>query len=54
MLSVCSNRHEKSRLRHVNFIHIKHDTESYTSMNTERAEHCHLMFCDLGKERDKE
>jgi len=32
MLDVCSNRHEKSRFRYVNFIHIKRDTESYTDM----------------------
>jgi len=30
ILYVCSNRHEKSRFRHVNFIHIYLDQESYT------------------------
>jgi len=27
--------------------------ESYTDMNTEPAEHCYSMFCNLGKGRDK-
>jgi len=53
MMDVCSNRHEKSRLRHVNFIHIQLDPESYADMNAEAAEHHHLMFCNLGKGRDK-
>ena len=53
MLDVCSNRHEESRLRHVNFIHIQLDPESYRDMNTETADHRHLMFCNLGKGRDK-
>jgi len=44
----------KSRLRHVNFIHIYLDTEIYTDMNAEPAEHRHLLFCNLGWERDKE
>jgi len=26
---------------------------SYTEMNTEPPEHCYLMFCNLGKGRDK-
>jgi len=53
ILNVCSNRHEKSRLWHVNFIHINLDPESYTYMNAEPAEHSHLLFCNLGKGRDK-
>jgi len=32
MLNACSNRHEKSRLRYVNFIRIKLDPESYTDI----------------------
>jgi len=43
----------KSRLRHVNFIHIHLDPESYTDINAEPAEHRHLLFCNLGKGRDK-
>jgi len=53
MLDVCSNRHEKSRLQHVNFTHISLDPESYTDMNAEPGEHRRLMFCNLGKGRDK-
>jgi len=53
MLNVCSNRHEKSCLRHVNFIHIQLDTESSTDMNAEPPEHRHLLFCNLRKGRDK-
>jgi len=45
----------KSRLRHVNFIQIYLDPESYrpTYMNPEPAEHRHLLFCNLGKGRHK-
>jgi len=43
----------KSRLRHVNFIHIYLDPESYTYINAEPAEHCHLLFCNLSKGRHK-
>jgi len=53
MLDVCSNRHEKSCLRHVNFIHIQLDPESCADMNAEPAEHRHFMFYNLGKGRDK-
>jgi len=53
MLDVCSNRHEKSNLRYVNFIHILLDPESYTDMNAKPAEHRHLIFCNLGKLKDK-
>jgi len=53
VLDVCSNRHEKSCLRYVNFIHIYFDPESYTDMNAEPAEHRHLLFCNLGMRRDK-
>jgi len=50
---LCSNRHEKSRFRYINFIHISLAPESYTDMNAELTEHGHLMFCNLGKGRDK-
>jgi len=53
ILNVCSNRHEKSRLRYVNFIHIYLDPESYTDMNAEPAEYRHLLLCNLDKGRDK-
>jgi len=43
----------KSRLRHVNFILIYLDPESYIDMNAEPAEHRHLLFCNLGKERQE-
>jgi len=43
----------KNRLRHVNFIHISLDPEIYTDMNAELTEHSHLLFCNLGKGRDK-
>ena len=43
----------KSRLRHVNFIHIYLDPESCTDINAEPAEHRDLLFCNLGKKRDK-
>jgi len=43
----------KSRSRHVNFIHIYLDPESYTYMNAEPAEHRHLLICNLGKGRHK-
>jgi len=51
ILTVCSNGQEKSRLRHVNFIYL--DPESYADMNAEPAEHRDLLFCHLGKGRDK-
>jgi len=53
MLHACSNRHEKSRLRHVNFIHIYLDPESYKVMNAEPAENRDVLFCNLGKGRIK-
>jgi len=44
MLDVCSNRYENSRLQHVNFNCILLDTESYSDMKAEPAEHCHLLL----------
>jgi len=44
---------QKSRLRHANFIHIYLNPESRTDMNAEPAEHCHLLYCNSGKGRDK-
>ena len=35
ILNVCSIRHEKSRSRHVNFIHIYLDPESYADINAQ-------------------
>jgi len=35
ILNVCSIRHEKSRSRHVNFIHIYLDPESYAGINAQ-------------------
>jgi len=32
LLNACSNRHEKSRWRYVNFIHFKLDKESYADI----------------------
>jgi len=43
----------KSLLRHANFIHVYLDPENYTDMNVEPAEHRHLLFCNLGKGRQK-
>ena len=43
----------KSRLRHVNFIHIYLDPESYTVMNAEPAEH-HDLLLPLGQGKRQE
>jgi len=44
ILNVCSNRHEKSRLWHLNFIHIYLELESYTDMNAEPTERSHCSI----------
>jgi len=46
ILTVCSNHLEKSRLQHVNLIHIYPDPESYTDMNAEPAEDRDVLFCN--------
>jgi len=43
----------KSRLWHVNFIHIYLDPESLADICAEPNEQRHLLFCNLGKGRDK-
>jgi len=40
---------KKSLLRHVNFIRIELDPESYTDMNAKLAEYRHLLFGSLRK-----
>jgi len=43
----------KKSLATCKFIHIYLDSESYADMNVEPAEHRHLLFCNLGKGRNK-
>jgi len=49
ILNACSNRWEKCRLRHANFINIYLQTD----MNAEATEHYYLLYCNLGKGRGK-